>query len=321
MKGLRYAQAQKSPARSVPATAAVEVDRRKGARISIKSLLFGSKVDLDTLLAAFLIGARASDAPVMTLRQCRGSASAGELSDPAHLCVEVGGAGRCSENNFDHHGPGAPEQSASRQVYERLGRLVAYVDAVDRGDPPRGDGGFPNLTQLIAGMLLSVAEPKQQMEAGLQILRLIVERGLDPAGSLATLYDELPAAERWAQRKREHDAQFANVLAAATWLTTKGGRKLAVVETTWFGAPGALYGAGAEVIVALNPRHGDQAIRKFTVSVHRELQVTVRPALEELAKCEQGWGGPAHGTICGSPQDRSSALGLEEVVRVVQETL
>lgn len=290
--------------------------------MSIKQLLFGSKVDLDSALASLLMGARLCETSIMAMRVARGSASAEELSDSTILVVEAGGSGRTAENNFDHHGPGAPDASSAAQVYKRIGRLVQYVDELDRGYLSGLDRcEFPSLSQLFAGMLLSVKDPTEQMRHGQRILQEILESGVDPYGSMTPILDDMPGARAWAQVKREHDKKGGDAIASTTWYTTKNGRKLAVLETTWFGAPGALMGVGAEVIVACNPSHGDLGIKKFTVASNRDVGVTVTPALVEIKKLEEGWGGPAHGTIIGSPMDRSSALAIEEVMRIVIETL
>ena len=289
--------------------------------MSIKSVLFG-KVDLDTLLASYLMGARMHE-PSVSCRAVRGSAAEEELSDPTVLTVEVGGSGRVAENNFDHHGSDATvDLSSARQVLDRLSRLVQYVDELDRGHRRHEDGcRFPSLAQLVAGMLLSVEAPEEQMREGHRILAAVIESGIDPYGSMEPILDELPDGRAWAEAKRTHDHQGAQAISSATWSTTAGGLRLAAVETEWFGAPGALMGQGADVVVCRNPAHGDQKVSKFTVAVRRDRGLTVTPALEELRKLEEGWGGPAHKTICGSPQGRSSVLGLEGVIEIVCSTL
>lgn len=291
--------------------------------MSIKTALFGAKVDLDTLLATYLMGARLCETSIISWRCVRGSASAEALSDPTVLAVEVGGSGRTVENNFDHHGPGAPDISSAAQVYRRIGRLVRYVDELDRGylDRTRGQCEFPSLSQLVAGMLLTAATPEEQMREGHRIIKEVIESGVDPYGTMLPILDAVPGARAWAEAKRVHDTQGGDAIASAMWSETVGGLRLAVVETTWFGAPGALMGQGADVIVACNPAHGDAKIKKYTVAAHRDRGITITPALIELSKLEEGWGGPAHGTICGSPPDRSSVLSMEEVVRIACETL
>ena len=159
------------------------------------------------------------------------------------------------------------------------------------------------------------------MREGHRIIREVIESGIDPYSCMEPILDSIACAREWAQVKRGHDAKFGDVLARAIWFTTASGRKLAAVETEWFGSPGALMGAGADVVVCLNPAHGDKKIKKYTVAVRRDQGLTVTPTLVEIEKLEGGWGGPVHGTICGSPQDRSSVLGFEEVVKIVQATL
>ena len=63
---------------------------------------------------------------------------------------------------------------------------------------------------------------------------------------------------------------------------------------------------------------GGKTIRKFTVAGNK---ISVTPILEKLQKLEEGWGGPEHGTIIGSPKKGSSRLDLEQVVAMVIETL
>ncbi len=289
----------------------------------VRETLFG-KIDLDTLTALFVLGI---DPTRQAVRQISGSASAEALRDPRAICLEVGGTGREKENNFDHHGPASgsgTSLSACAQALRRLARLVDYVDELDRGVRRAEEivgGGFPSLAQLVSGMLLVERDPQRRVECGLEILRAVVQSGLDPYASIEPLLEHLPGATRWAEEKRRHDRAFEQVCAEAQWRTTAGGASLAVVETSWVGAPGALYGRGAIFVVALNPAMeaaGGKTVRKFTVAGHRQ---SVTALLEPLCALEPGWGGPQHGTIIGSPRDASSGLGLEQVVALAIERL
>jgi hypothetical protein len=287
----------------------------------IRETLFG-KVDLDTLTTAFVLGLN----PARVLfRNVKGSASSEALADKSVMAIEVGGSGRTAENNFDHHS--SPSEtgttvnlSACAQALERLAKLVRYVDELDRGVLSERAQGFPSLAQLTSGMLLCVKNPEQRMSAGLELLAAVVQSGVDPYGSMESLLDDVAGAREWAKAKREHEAKADDVLEEANWLTTKNGLRIAYVETDWIGAPGALYGRGAQIVVALNPAmdSGGQKIRKFTVAGHK---ANIIPALEKLNELEDGWGGPSHGTIGGSPQDRDSELELETVVDIVCEML
>ncbi len=295
----------------------------------IREVLFG-KVDLDTLMTMFVLGL--SPAQVL-FRSVPGSASGDALADRSVVAIEVGGSGRASENNFDHHSSNpagkAMSLSACAQALERLARLVRYVDELDRGERRSEqveNGGFPSLSQLTSGMLLAVSDPNKRVEAGLEILRTVLHSGIDPYGSMEQILDAVPDGRVYAAKKREHDRGFEAVCANARWLVTKGGRSLAVVETSWFGAPGALYGKGAHVVIALNPemrkRSGQGTYRKFTLAVNQsETKATVWPVLQELSTLEEGWGGPEHGGIAGSPLDTDSVLSMEDVVATAMERL
>lgn len=290
----------------------------------IREVLFG-KVDLDTLMAAYLMGERSSRVARPVRRQVRGSACGEDLGNTEVLCLEVGGSGRDDANCFDHHSsPSDVERtinsSAAAQVFDRLARVTAYVDAVDRGEHrPGREVGFPSLTQLVSGMLLTVRDAQERFNWGLAIVQAVVEAGLDPTReSMAPILDWIEPAKNWAEAKRTHDAQASEVCSLARWFTTKAGLSLAVIETAWSGAPGALYGLGADVVIALHPSYGEGQIRKYTLAGNSH---SVLPALKELNSLESGWGGPATGTIGGSPQDRSSELEMDDVISVVLKLL
>lgn len=286
--------------------------------MSFKTVLFG-KVDLDTIATAFVMGV---DPISQAFRAIAGSASGEQLSDPSTLCIEVGGSGRVEANNFDHHEPGMTALSACAQSLERLARIVRYVDDIDRGELEKTqECEFPSLLALISGMLLCERRPEEQMKQGLVILREVMHSGVDPYGSMRPILKSIPGAEEWAARKRAHERLGEQVCKKAQWLVTRQNRLLAVVETDWFGAPGALYGQGAEVVIALNPKHerAGKVYRKFTVAGKDGFSVI--PALQKLQELEEGWGGPQHGTICGSPEGHDSELSSEVVTRIVIENL
>ncbi len=308
------------------------------------------KIDLDTVGAAWLLGVDREDEVIVL----RSEASEEDLANPEILCIEVGGSGRVSEGNFDHHQEGGPIRSATCQVYSLAkdetraepagdlgeiqtpvgplgGRLflleslnfskgirlvkdlVDYIDILDTKGPQVLPGygkaeGFPYLSDVFAGMLLTERDPVEQLHKGVEILCAVVEYGQDPYGTIKGF-------DSYAEAKVENTRQIAKALEQARWETTQGGLKLGYLETQFFGAPGALYGNGAQVVVALNPNMN--GVRKFTIAGNGIRVDAVAPKLNQL---EAGWGGPATGTILGSPRE-GSKLTLEEVVRIVKENL
>lgn len=283
----------------------------------LKEVLFG-KVDLDTILTALVMGVNPIEQAFVAIA---GSASAVQLADPSILCIEVGGSGRVDKNNFDHHLPGQTSLSAAAQSLERMARIIRYVDDLDCGRMDKtvlNKAGFPTLAQLISGMLLVVKSPKKQMEQGLIVLREVLHSGIDPYGCMEPILDSIPHARWWAAQKKLHERDLDKVYTDAQWFTTASGCKLAVIETELIGIPGTLYGKGADLVIAFNPKFEvkGKCIRKFSVCGN---EIKVNSILEKIE--ETGWGGPQHGTFVGSPTDKSSNLTIEEVKDLVVEVL
>lgn len=281
----------------------------------IKEVLLG-KLDSDTFGATWVKGVHPDTHKFSFVS---GSAPEGKLRDPQVLCIEVGGSGRLEENNGDHHQPGGPEESATLQFQKQRALIVQYIDDVDRGRLLKSSRKvWPSLVQLISGMMLVIKDPLEQVRRSHVIFDTVLHTGVDPYGSMESILDFIPDAQTWVAEKKEHEAKFTDVLNSAKWFTTTAGYRLAAVETTWIGAPGALTGAGAEVVIALNPvmekRDGAGTVRKFTIAGN---DIDVRPVLVKLAETEPGWGGSAHGTIGGSPQKDGSSMTLEEVIETV----
>lgn len=290
------------------------------------------KVDLDTIGCAFVLGVGRDDA-VEVLRS--GIATEVDLSDPFVLCIEVGGAGRVDESNFDHHEPGGPDFCATMQAFQEemergladlrlrycgdsqifnVGALVNYINILDTSgrfeSAPRPEE-FPYLSDVIGGMLISVRDPKAQFLRGVEILEEVIGTGQNPAKG------PIPGFDEYARVKAENDRKVTNALKNAKWTTTAHGRKLGYLETDFIGAPGALYGSGAEIAVAFSPNFGNPPVPKFTVAGNGIRVDRVLPILNAL---ETGWGGPGTGTIIGSPR-LGSKLTLKEVVDLVRGSL
>jgi len=78
------------------------------------------KIDLDTCGAALLLDVSREDR-IEVLRG--GQATEEDLANPEILCIEVGGSGRVTEGNFDHHGTGSDGlPSATLQAWRSLER-------------------------------------------------------------------------------------------------------------------------------------------------------------------------------------------------------
>lgn len=283
----------------------------------------GGKVDLDTVGVGFIFGVDRND-NVIVLRN--GQASEDELADDQIFCIEVGGSGRIVESNFDHHDPGGPKESATMQAFKTAFqgesitelsiefRISTYIDILDtmgaKSLPSYGQVEFPTLSDVFAGMCLMTRDSMEQFHRGIEILERIFSEEQDPFGTIVG-FPEYAAA------KAENNRQIAIAAKNTQWSMTDSGRKLGYLVTDFYGAPGVLYGMGAEIVVAYAPQFGNPPVPKFTVAGNG---IRVDAALERLNALEPGWGGPATGTIIGSPRE-GSKLSIAQVVEIVREVL
>lgn len=303
------------------------------------------KIDLDTCGAALLLGVSREDEVVAV----RGNASPEDLANAEVICIEVGGSGQVGQKNFDHHAVRGPVSSASLQVlletslpslskdldysgrcgdetflpgihYKgkwlgQVSKVVNYIHILDTQGPEalrQRTGGveFPTLSDVFAGMLLTERNPVEQLHKGIEILRSVAET----EGQCQDPFGTIRGFDAYAEAKTENNRQIAKALEQAQFATTQAGRKLGYLVTDFFGAPGALYGVGAEIVVAYSPQFGDPPVPKFTIAGNG---IKVDAALPALNALEEGWGGPATGTILGSPRSGSS-LTLEQVIEMVK---
>ena len=283
----------------------------------MKRIIQIQKVDLDTAGAAFLLEVTRED----KVEAVRGDASPADITDVNTVCIECGGSGDWHLNCWDHHKAGGPEDSAVMQVWKHLNNLrdrseeyplVNYINQLDTQGPQAlpayGQVEFPTLSDCFAGMLLTERNPVEQLHKGVEFLAKVIETGQDPFGTIEGF-------DSYAEAKAEHNQLSAEAVEKAEWAVSSTGLKVGYLESRFFGALGALYGKGAQVVVALNPSLN--GVRKFTIGGNG---VRVDPILPELNALEAGWGGPPTGTILGSSREGSN-LSLEEIVRVVKKGL
>lgn len=300
--------------------------------------------DLDTIGALFLKMRIAKEIPEdVPIEILRGDASKEILENPKMLCLEVGGSGEKEKGNYDHHGEGVPEESATLQVFGELSpsqktpeleKLVNYVNELDTKGPTqllreKGKPEFPTLSDIIAGIRLKHGrEPETILKEGMKVLERILKEKQDPYGTISGF-------EEYAEVKRKNDLEIEKVVENIKWDKTKGGLNLGFVESEFPGATGAVYEAGRgkfgedETILAVvfNPKFGpEKNERKFTIGLSltpeeaKEKNLNLNKIAQKLNGLEEGWGGPASGTILGSPRG-GSRLEVEEVLKILKENL
>jgi hypothetical protein len=272
------------------------------------------QVDLDTCLSGLICGATEAD----TIVRRPSGATADELADPAVLCLEAGGSGDAGHNNFDHHNTTEDLGPACRQAWEKHGRppeferLVDYVAAVDEARPlPEVEG--TTLAALFSGLRLAITDPAAQFRAGLHLLHTVTQEKLDPFGIM-------PERSEWhsyLEAKQANEARRQEVQEKALYFQSAAGVKAGFVESTYIGAPFALYELGCDIAIAYHPQFGSPPIPKFTIGGNPARNIRVDYLLTELNARDPGWGGPSTGTIIGSPRT-GSKLTPAELVAIVK---
>ncbi|MFH1210567.1 MAG: hypothetical protein V1645_01495 [archaeon] len=300
-------------------------------------VVIGSKVDMDTTGVGFLLNVKRSD----FVKVVQENADDAYLKNPEILCIECGGSGQGRLLNFDHHDPLGPQDSATKQAYNRLTssnvpmnpwytevmhkyseekmkqfnfivrRLVDYINHFEtkgfQSLPNYGRLKFPLLSDVFSGMLLLTNEPLEQFHTGIDIFWKIVD-------TLQDSYFTIDGFPAYAAAKAEQNQKVLKAVKSAGWTRTKSGLKLAFLQSELYGVVGSLYGVGADVVVVFNPNFN--GVPKFTVA-GREKKVT--DALDELNSLEKGWGGPTSETIIGSKS--GTKLDLMKVVEIVSKSL
>lgn len=275
---------------------------------AVQRVLF-CKVDLDTCLAALILGVPPFDERLV---QVRGAASPAELKDSRVLCLECGGTGQTLRGNFDHHNTSLMLPPACRQAFNYTGmtdavmaRLVDYVCGVDVGPYPAV--ASPTLANLFSGMLLVETDPWSSFSRGVELLRTVYAQALNP-------FETLPVYDHWTpwlEAKQANRAGLAHDVHQARIHTAASGLRVGFLSTPHIGGTGALYTQNCQVVVLHNPAYGNPPMVKYTIGGKDQ---RVNHLLGTLNALEPNWGGQA--CIIGSPFS-GSRLTPEVVLGVV----
>ena len=268
------------------------------------------KADLDTIVAGFLLLTKLPKHIVVTTK-----APEEILSNPQILCLECGGSGRIWEHNFDHHDTDKYLPCAAEQAWNFLGQpsnfaqLIQYTAAIDTGkNYQHYDANSLSLSALLSGMMLIISDQKDRFIEGLRIIKCMLEKKLPPT-DLTALCQEDPTLHQYALAK-EKSHQALKSAAKNIIEQTICGLRVMCLKSPLPGIHGLLYSSGADISIA-----GDG--QRWSISVHTQtLAACLQQILTTLNQYEQGWGGPVHGTIIGSPRDKKSILTLEDLFKI-----
>ncbi|MDD7288030.1 MAG: hypothetical protein PUG89_10360, partial [Succinivibrio sp.] len=165
------------------------------------------KADLDTVAAAALI---LNELPE-NIYVLMNNAEEKSLNHSSCLCLECGGDGLCSLNNFDHHEkselPCAAVQAFNEyKCSEKYRNLVNYVEYIDTG---RGsftslsvDDSCCSISSLFSGMLSLYKSEITRFKKGFEFFKRIMEMPEVLANPLAVPVDD-PVLSRYYKAKNK----------------------------------------------------------------------------------------------------------------------
>lgn len=273
------------------------------------------KPDMDTVLAALILGWRTTDDIVCV----QGEAPQAVLKDQGVYCIECGGSGQTWLGNFDHHDHSLQLPPACVQAYEwmrqedlELLSLVRYVGAVDTGTNMSGrDKSGLVFSNIFSGMRLFLSSEKDQFRAGMAIFGTVLAKRIDPWATMPFLSEW--SAYMSAKEKLRDD--LFTYREHVLWFTTKMGLLGGFLECPLPGVHGLLRSFGCRVSIAAGLIY--QGKRMFSIAGD---YMSVSSLLPILNVIEPGWGGPSHGGIVGSPRSGTS-LEYGTIIKIVREGL
>lgn len=266
------------------------------------------KPDLDTVTAAVLLGYR----PGMELRCVNSNATFEEFLDPKVVCLECGGAGQQSLNNYDHHDPNVNLPPACVQALNRyqganaaINNIIRYVAAVDTGQNICRHGSFGiTLSHAFSGMRLAIEDCKEQFNSGAELVSKVIESNASPWDIPKNL-----VSRRWIEAKRYSRNHMLSICQNTKKFMTNKGWKAMLLRAPVPGVHGYLRKLGAHVSVACGLAKGNQ----YSISGQSSL---LSGLSDNLNIIETGWGGPSHGGILCSPYS-GTRLTESDIVRCI----
>lgn len=284
------------------------------------------KADLDTVAAAALI---LNELPE-NIYVLMNNAEEKSLNHSSCLCLECGGDGLCSLNNFDHHEkselPCAAVQAFNEyNCSEKYRNLVNYVEYIDTG---RGsftslsvDDSCCSISGLFSGMLSLYKSEITRFKKGFEFFKRIMEMPEVLANPLAVPVDD-PVLSRYYKAKnkitdalnKEQDKIVKVDCAVPTMY----------LKTQLPGVHGLIHKLGAVISIAVNANTGKISIssipgyENLVESFEKELNYEEEKNNSEPIASDSGnrWGGHSSMGIIGSPRN-GSCLEFNQIIDII----
>ncbi len=284
------------------------------------------KADLDTVASAALILEKLPD-KIYVLKNIAGEKS---LNDSACLCLECGGDGLCSLNNFDHHLkselPCAAVQAFNEyKCSEKYLNLANYVEYIDTGRGGFKSASFDNnccsISGLFSGMLSLYKNEKTRFKKGFELLKRIMSMSEAIDNPLAVPVDNSLFLKYLQAKKHITEALYHEknkVVKVDCAVPTM------YLKTQYMGVHGLLHKLGAVISIAVNAGTG-----KISISSVPGYEYLVEAFEKELNQQEEKnnadhkasdsgnrWGGHASMGIIGCPRNGSS-LEFNQIIDII----
>lgn len=267
---------------------------------------------MDTCLTALIQGVSRSDRVYVFETEAPGSM----IWDPNTTCIETGGAGLVHLNNFDHHDSSAHLPPACIQALERRGVkdsdlicLARYVADVDLGRALPEKIEYPSLSNLFSGMRLTEKNFLEQFFKGIEILKTVLEKSIDP-------FSPMPRLDQWvpyiAAKTQNWNKAVQCMAKNSRYFTTLKGTQVGYCRQPYIGGFGHLFQSRCTVGILFHSNFGPNGIPKVTIAA-RDKNLTAFASV--LNRTDPGWGG--HERIIGSPRKCGTRLSETQLLDIV----
>lgn len=278
------------------------------------------KADLDTVSTAAMLTDCLDN---LQIKRLENKASDSDLKDSSILCIECGGDGLCTLNNYDHHKNDCLS-CATVQAFNMIGapeRFLQFVDHVSYVDTntrlcntplPLNKSGN-SVSSLFSGMLYLYLDENERFTKGYELIKTILSSDdlLNSVWNIPLLSDNF---KRYANAKSTMQQLLSDELCKAKIFCIEG-YQVMLLHSELAGIHGLLKRNGAAISIAINDN-----LHKISISFTKQTLPLAKFILEKLNRIEAGWGGHVDKGIIASPYQGSSLTDIE-ICKILTETV
>lgn len=278
------------------------------------------KADLDTVSTVAMLTDSLDN---LKIKHLENKASDSDLKDSSILCIECGGDGLCTLNNYDHHINDCLP-CATVQAFNMIGkpeRLLQFVDHVSYIDTstrlcntplPLNKSGY-SVSSLFSGMLYLYHDEIERFSKGYALIKTILSSDdlLNSVWNIPLLSDNF---KRYANAKSTMQQLLSDELCKAKTFFIEG-YQVMLLHSELAGVHGLLKRKGATISIAIN-----DSLHKITISFTQQTLNFCKVILEKINRIEPGWGGHVDKGIIASPYQGSSLTDIE-LCKIITETI